>query len=356
VVVLREGDDENPAGDDFLYTSTNGGKTFGAPVRVGDIAVDSSALVDGNIVFAASNAHVGWQVQSIADNAVSDPGAEAVLGDTQPDSVKMADYKGGVVAAADFGGDVKVKYAASGKDFNSPSSYVDAATINHEDLLGLSGNALLTIQTTGQDHIELRLFNGTSFGSPHAVPDFKGHDLGLWTAIAKDSSGVAHVFVSSEFGTPSYGLQELSTTSGRHWTGETYLGNAITSDSFAATVDSTGSGLVLGTYPDAPTRGYPVLAHQSVTFSLKKSKLKKGHETTGSGKGSPKSHGRKVELQVEKSGRWYDVKSAHETSSGKFSFKIKGSKKGTFHYRAVASDHAGYVEYGYSPSRALKVR
>lgn len=107
---------------------------------------------------------------------------------------------------------------------------------------------------------------------------------------------------------------------------------------------------------DQKAIGYPVLAHQSVTFSLKKSSIHKGHKTTGKGKGTAASHGRKVELQVEKSGRWYDVKSTHEFGSGSFKFSIKGSKAGKFHYRAVASDHAGYVQFGYPPARTLTVK
>jgi hypothetical protein len=98
-----------------------------------------------------------------------------------------------------------------------------------------------------------------------------------------------------------------------------------------------------------------VLAPQSVTFSLSKSSVKKGHKVTGKGKGSAAASGRKIELQIEKSGKWYDVASTHESASGAFKFKIKCSSDGTFKYRAVASDHAGYVEFGYSPARSLHV-
>jgi hypothetical protein len=63
-----------------------------------------------------------------------------------------------------------------------------------------------------------------------------------------------------------------------------------------------------------------------------------------------------VELQVERSSRWYTIATTHESASGAFSFKIKGSRTGTFHYRAVASDLVGEFLYGYSPARALKVK
>jgi hypothetical protein len=65
--------------------------------------------------------------------------------------------------------------------------------------------------------------------------------------------------------------------------------------------------------------------------------------------------GREVELQVEKSGLWYTTATTTESASGAFSFTIKGSAAGTFDYRAVVSDLAGYVLYAYSPAQALQV-
>jgi hypothetical protein len=65
--------------------------------------------------------------------------------------------------------------------------------------------------------------------------------------------------------------------------------------------------------------------------------------------------GRLVTLQVERSGRWYNVATAHEKSGGSFSFTIKGTSAGKFAYRAVAADLAGYLEFGYSASRTLRV-
>jgi hypothetical protein len=54
-------------------------------------------------------------------------------------------------------------------------------------------------------------------------------------------------------------------------------------------------------------------------------------------------------------GLWYAVATTHEGSGGKFSFTIKAAATGTYHYRAVVHDLAGYVMYGYSPARSLRV-
>jgi hypothetical protein len=75
----------------------------------------------------------------------------------------------------------------------------------------------------------------------------------------------------------------------------------------------------------------------------------------GSGKGSPLAKGRAVQLQVQRSGAWYWVATTHENASGAFSFTIKGAAAGTRDYRAVVSDFAGYLQYGYSAARALRV-
>jgi hypothetical protein len=98
-----------------------------------------------------------------------------------------------------------------------------------------------------------------------------------------------------------------------------------------------------------------VLAGQRVSFRLKASAIVTGQTTVASGAGQPAGKGRTVELQIRRSGRWYDVATAHERGNGSFSFTIKGTTAGHFEYRAVVSDLPGYLQYGYSASRTLNV-
>lgn len=130
------------------------------------------------------------------------------------------------------------------------------------------------------------------------------------------------------------------------------LGNAVQNHTLGVALDSTGSGLALGT---SPAFGYPVLAPQDVTFSLAASQIAVGGKTTGSGTAAPAEAGRQVELQVERSGLWYTTAATTEGSGGAFSFTIKDTTAGTFDYRAVVADQAGYQLYGYSPAQALQV-
>lgn len=352
VVVLQETCcDSNPDGDDLLYASTDGGAAFGTPVRVGGtIAVDAAALIGSSIVFAESGAG-GAQVESVPVSASGPPAATATPISAESYAVGVGSYHGGALIASELTNDsTHVAYAPAGDDFNATGSYDSVGSFSHEDLLGISGDALLTIQTTGKQDVLLRLFNGTTFGTAHDVP---GHGTGGPQAfgIGQDPSGEVHVFADRA---AAYDLTEVSTSNGTHWSASVDLGNAIANTFFSAALDSHGSGLVLGTAGTG--RGYPVLASQSVSFSLKSAKIKRGHSTTGSGKVSPAGSGRKVVLQLEGAGDlWHTVATTHENSSGSFSFTIKGKSAGTFRYRAVVSDLAGYLMYGYSSSRSLDV-
>jgi hypothetical protein len=356
VIVVQWGCCDDPtAGEDLLWTSTNGGKTFGKPVPIGTVGLGAAALVGDDIVFAAIG-RSGAQVQSVPVDA-SGPPAQSATAITQADyDIGVGYYKNGALIAGDdltSGYTTRVAYAAAGTNFDASSSYHIVGTFPDEQLVGISGGALLTENesTKGNDALELRIFNGTSFGSAHTVPDLAGGGP-EWFAIDSDPGGHVHVFSESTHLSPIYDLFEQTTSTGASWSTPLDLGSTSDNSDFAAALDANGSGLVLGT---SPAIGYPVLAGQSVTFALSKSSIGKGHRVTGSGKGSPAASGREVELQREKSGLWYTVATTHENSSGSFSFSIKGTSTGTFAYRAVAADLAGYVLYGYSSSRSLKV-
>jgi hypothetical protein len=346
--------DAAPNGDDLLYSSSDGGVTFGAPVRVGSVGVSAAALIGSDIVFSTGGAG-GAAVESIPVTATGPPKTTAIAITKESFGNAVGSYKGGALIGSSYLGtdyDTYVAYAPSGKDFNSSASYHSVGSFSHEQLIGMSGDALLTGQTTGKQAVLLRLFNGTSFGPPHIVPGTEGGGGPELFAVDQDPSGTVHVF-SSRAAVKSYDLLEVSTSdNGSHWTPPVNLGNGIVSTAFAPALDATGSGLVLGT---APPWGHPVLASQSVSFSVTPPKITKGQTATGTGKASPAASGREVELQVEKSGLWYTVATTHDGTGGSFSFTIKGTSAGTFDYRAVASDLPGYLQYGYSPAQSLQV-
>lgn len=355
VVLMDTCCDSNPNGGTLLFSSTNGGKTFAAPVRVGGaMGVTVAELVGGQIVFSAGDNHDGTEVEAIPINAGGPPAEIATPNARVAYDIGVGAYKGGALVASDYLGSdytTYVEYAAKGKNFDATGSYHGVGGFPHEQLMAMSGDALLTKETTGSEALKLRLFNGTKFGPAHVVPGTSGGGP-EWFTADQDPSGKVFVFSERAFSPITYDLYERSTWTGATWASPVALGPAIQDGTFNVGLDSNGSGLVLGTYP---AWGFPVLAPQGVSFGLKASTIAKGHTTTASGKGSPVAKGRTVTLQVERSGLWYTIATTHENGSGAFSFTIKGSAAGTYHYRAVVADFAGYLEYGYSADRTLKV-
>jgi hypothetical protein len=353
VVVLQQTCCDSNPNDDLLYTSANGGRSFGAPLRVGSLGVDAAALVGDHIVFSEEDTSPA-RVQSIPVKATG-PASGTATTATETAAIGDGSYHGGALVASDNDSgtyDITyVAYAKAGTNFNASASYRNVGKFRREQLIGISGGALVTEQDSGKNALFLRLFNGHGFGPAHEVPGTAGGGP-EWFAVDQDAHGRVFVFSSRGLASRIYDLLEVSTTNGSHWTRAIDLGHATRDNGFAAGLDARGSGLVLGT---DPAWGYPVLAAQHVTFSLKSSKIKKGRHTIGHGTGSPAGKGRTVKLQRERSGRWYTVGTAHESASGSFRFRIKGGSAGAHAYRAVASDLAGYLLYGYSAARRLRV-
>jgi hypothetical protein len=352
IVVLQETCCDSDPNSDLLYTSTDGGATFGAPVRVGSLGVNAAALIGSSIIFSESFTGDAY-VESIPVDATGPPSSMATATAKAAYDIGDGTYAGGALVASDYLSSdytTYVAFAPSGKSFNKSSSYHNVGTFPHEQMIGISGGALLTLQTTGKEELLLRLFDGTGFGSAHVVPS-NGGGAGSYV-IDQDSNGMVHVFTSDSRSTQTYHLYEVSSFSGTTWSTPVDLGDAVQDGQFAVALDHSGSGLVLGT---GAAYGYPVLAPQTVSLSLSPTSIKVGSETTASGTGAPAASGRDIELQQEKSGLWYTVATTTEAVSGSFSFKIKGTAAGTFDYRAVAADLPGYVLYGYSSSQPLTV-
>jgi hypothetical protein len=355
VVLLDSCCDTAANGDTLLFSSTNGGRSFGAPVRIGSATVGGAVLIGGQIVFFGNDDPSGDWVASVPVSASGPPPSVAAITADNYD-VGIGAYHNGVIAGFDnLGkGDIYTTYAdyaPAGSNFNASASYHHIVTLGNEQLLGVSGSALLTIQGSGKEDVELRLFNGKSFGPPHAVPGLTGK-LPEWVGLEQDPSGVTHVF--SSISSTGYDLYENTTSSGARWS-STNLGDAIDSSFFSAGLDSRGTGLILGADANEPVNAYPVLQAQAVSFRLKSSRIRRGKSTVASGTVKPAGPGRVVTLQVERGGAWYNVATTKEKGGGSFGFAIKGKSAGTFTYRAVVSDLAGYLKFGYSGAQSLRV-
>ncbi|HEY6792303.1 MAG TPA: hypothetical protein VI365_33830, partial [Trebonia sp.] len=209
VVLMDTCCESNPNGD-LLYTSTDNGATWGPPVRAGSLGVSAATLIGNQIVFSPGDDHDGTEVESVPVTASGPPASTAIANTKVAYDIGDGSYKGGALIASDYLGSdytTYVEYAPSGDNFDASGSYHNVGSFAHEQLIGISGDALLTEKTTGTDSLELRLFNGTGFGAAHAVPGTSGGGP-EWFTIDQDPSGRVHVFSERAFSPVSYDLYE----------------------------------------------------------------------------------------------------------------------------------------------------
>jgi hypothetical protein len=365
VVVLSSKDvdvliDDSTSGD-LLYSSTDAGRSFGSsPISVGNtsgplIGVDESALIGKDLVFGQTQGASGAQVLSVSLDSPAAPSTPATASSDEAAAIGIGFYKGGaLVANGTFSPSVVMSYAKAGKNLGATSSYAKVGTFTHENLIGMSGPVLLTQGTTGSFPVRLRVFNGTKFGVAHTVPHASSPGPEEYV-VDRDPSGEIHVFTI--LAATGYELQEQSSSNGAHWSPRRTLANGESSGTVDGALDATGSGIILGTNADGGVaKAYPVLASQTVSFSLSKSTVKAGAKVKATGKARPIKKGRTITLEKLEHGLWHSVTTTKESKTGAFSFTIKASSVGSFTYRAVGSDTAGFVEFGYSAGRALHVK
>jgi hypothetical protein len=341
---------------DELYTSSDGGTSFGAmPISLGtDAASPAEAVLAGSdLVWAPTQADA--EVSTVPVTGTPTPGEPVAFAAPEPIRNGLAAYKAGVLAIdGAFDGNVYATYAAAGKPFDSATSFVSVGTFSHEIFEAVDGDALITQRTTGKEQTVLRIFNGTSFGAAHVVPDSFASGPQTF-AVSAGSSGAIHVFTVLA---PSYNLVEESTSNGSSWTSSQILANATVSNDMTPGLDSAGSGIVLGVgiSSGGTDRAYPVLARQSVSFALNHTTVKRGHRVKASGVATAAKKNRTITLEVlGKHNVWSIIAATEERASGRFSFTLTHHEVGSFTYRAVAADSAGFVQFGYSAARRLKV-
>jgi hypothetical protein len=344
----------NPNGT-LLYTSTDFGKTFDAGVRVGSIGTDAATLVGGTLVFTPQDDHTGLEVETTpVTGATGTPQpSQIVEGAAAAYDVGLGNVKGGVILGVDDllsgGYSTTLRYAPAGDNPGLAASYGVIGAFPGERLVGINGDAVLTVGDDSKSTLKLRMFNGTKLSAPSAVPGGKGGGP-EWFSVTVDPSGLAHVFVVTS--RHSYDIFQVTTRDDVHWSAADFIGDAVADNYFSAAIDKAGTGIAVGT---GTATIYPILAPQSVTVALSKTTIALGATTTLSGKVSPKLAARPVQLQYEKSGKWYVEETVPEKATGKFAFTITGAAAGSRVYRAVVVGVPGHYLYGYSKSVTVKV-
>ncbi len=291
--------DECCGANDLLFESTDGGKTFGSPVALGTAdgpnidAAEAFGVTGepGHIIWAENNAGRDFDVEYAPFNDPSDGLVVRALTDSAGVdffTAGVGSYKGGVLAAASDSNDATiVSFApAHSTTFKRVGRFAD------QSLISLTGDALVTQRTTGGQQLLFRLFNGTTFGAAHSVPDSGGGGP-HWDFAHMDGAG--RTFVFTERHQDGYDLEMQSTTSGATWSSRADLGSAIKSSGFSGALDNIGSGVAVGT--SGPVTVWPVLAAQPVTFTLSAKSVGPNKGVKATGTGSSPQTGRSVQLQ-----------------------------------------------------------
>ena len=332
-----------------VFDSTNDGKNFSKEIAAGNISgIGAGTVANGQLVVGTYNSGT-LNVQAFAPDPKTAVSEEASPITGKPDgNTSLTTYDGGVlVASDDTSGNTLVEYAKSGSNFNKSNSYVKITTIKHEDLTGISGNALMTNPGGSLTYGErVRFFNGKSFGTWHKVPEPKGGDDGYFNL--EQVGGVAHVvFLNRRH---NYDVYSETTRDGVHWSGLTIYNPSTASALLVPVLNSIGSGVIYES-DGTPLRAQPIMLPQSVSVTLGHSKVTVGTGTKLNGRAYPHLKNQMVTLQRLTNGRWQDWHyTVHESASGTFSFSVPGY---SHTYRAVVADKPGYYQYGYSNSATL---
>jgi hypothetical protein len=336
------------SGGAVVFNSTNDGETFGSETAAGTVpGVSAAALSGGQVVVADTEAgSLSVQAFPAKPTSVESTVADIYNGDTYDTS--MTSYKGGILIAWDNLTDTVVSYAPSGSDFNDPSAWHHVVVLTKQTVVGISGDALVTDDggsLTGGD-IQLRFFNGSTFGSPFRVPEPTNGDDGYFSV--DQAGGRTTVFFENRRN--GYDLYVDVTGDGSAWSDSVY-GSAIDSSQLVGVLGSIGSGICLEADAAGVMNAQPLLNPQSVRISLVKTSVNKGTSTILNGAASPVLKGQQVTLQYLSGGKWYNTGApTTESSAGKFAFTVPGE---TDTYRVTVNYELGYYQYGYSNSVAL---
>jgi hypothetical protein len=324
-----------------VFNSTDGGRAFGPQIKAGNIDdVGASTFANGNLVVATALSHVGTQVQGFATSP-SVPQASFAQVSAYEGNTAITSYHGGVLVAEDNLTNTRVEYEPASLGVNSTSSYKTVGAFNNEEVVAISGDALLTDpggSLTGG--VRLRLFNGTSFGPSYRVPEPKSPDDGYFTLQV--AGGTVHVFFIAR--RSGYDLETETTVNGRIWSPLQQYSTAITSSSLGPVLNGLGDGVVFEN-DGTPLYAQPILNPVAVHLSISPSRLRAGHTATitGGANHAVTSANPVVTLEELNGGRWYPVRTTH--GEAHFTFKVSAR---TATYRAVVAWIPGYFQYGYS--------
>lgn len=179
----------------FVFTSTDGGRTFDAGRRVGTVPFTAAALGPGRTVSLTTHAYMNGTVYQAVPLDGTAPAAttEAVLSTTHPYSGAVGlEGTAPVVVFATGAGDAQLRSYGGTGDHNAASSWAPARDIGKGDRMHLAGGVKgLFLLAQGAAGLEVRKYGGGVFGPSVSIPNGTGE---LAQAhMFQDATGRLHV-------------------------------------------------------------------------------------------------------------------------------------------------------------------
>ena len=179
----------------FLFTSLDGGRTFGVGRKVGKTPFSAAILGPEDSVSLTTNAYQnGLAYQRVPLGETPAPTTEAILSTTHVYSGAVALYNGTtpVVVSATGDGAAQVRVSAGESDLNIATSWTPALNIGPGDRMHLaSGSSGLFLLAQVASAFQVRRFDGTTFGAGVPLPEGTGEFA--QAHFVSDPTGQLHV-------------------------------------------------------------------------------------------------------------------------------------------------------------------
>ena len=242
-----------PFNADVLYTSQDGGRTFGAGVDVGVTAFDDAVSGPGNGISLVTDADTNGTIyQRVPTDGSSAGTARAVLSTSHlySGSVGLVDAATPLVVFADLNGAAQFRRHTGTGDPNDVATWTPAKDIGPGAYMHLAGGPsglfLKSFRTDGR--LGVRRYADETFGPETIVPDSSGS--GAHSHMTQDSAGRLHVLWPLIDGVGGQNLDYATSDDGVTWqkgtltedVGINALRTAVTGDHVGAAAWQTTAG------------------------------------------------------------------------------------------------------------------
>jgi hypothetical protein len=261
----------------MMFTSTDGGASFGAPQLIGSLDASGDAILGpGNVAYVVTDTVTGaTNEQALALDGGAPTTSIAKLTDDEYGGTVGLFNNNPVVAFWDFDSTTPnhvdfAAYKGSGSP-NDPANWTPSAPVGPGSSTRIASGPhglFLMYQngSPGQEHYYVRKYDGTSFGAP---VDISGQETGYVNDFFEDGSGRLHALWRMNPGFVRY----TTSTDGAHWSAVTTLDDQGTlggpfSLQEALAPDSQGFGVFDQNTGEGTIKVFPIAPNEEHTATV----------------------------------------------------------------------------------------